>query len=304
MKPKNSPWGGGNQAVEQLITYFKAKGIKITHALEEDVDYILMIDPRKSETTQFLPSDILEFKRQHPNVRCIHRINECDKRKNSGFMDELLKEANQAADITVFISQWLQEYFIQRWFNPVKLHCVIPNGADSKTFYPDLNSSFFIPPLKIVTHHWSANWMKGFKIYQQVDEMISERELEGFELTVIGRWPHEIKWKSAKTFPACHGKELADLLRQNNLYLTASLWEPCGMHHIEGAQCGLPLVYHEDGGGIVEFGQKYGIPFRKDVKQALLQARDIYNELRKKVLEQMPSGNLMCQLYERLLNKK
>jgi len=97
------------------------------------------------------------------------------------------------------------------------------------------------------------------------------------------------------------GKKLANLLRKNHLYLTASLWEPCGMHHIEGAQCGLPLVYHEDGGGIVEFGRKYGIGFRHDVKRAILDAREKYPLLREKVLKGMPSGDEMCRKYESIL---
>ena len=52
------------------------------------------------------------------------------------------------------------------------------------------------------------------------------------------------------------------------------------MHHVEGAQCGLPLLYHEDGGGVVEAGLKYGVGFRDDVAEALCAARDRLPELR------------------------
>ncbi|MEI9897645.1 MAG: hypothetical protein WDN28_28245 [Chthoniobacter sp.] len=73
--------------------------------------------------------------------------------------------------------------------------------------------------------------------------------MPGFELWIIGRWPANLCWKSARTFPPLAGRALAERLRECHLYLTATRWEPCGMHHVEGAQCGLPLLYHEDGAG-------------------------------------------------------
>ena len=85
------------------------------------------------------------------------------------------------------------------------------------------------------------------------------------------------------------------------MYLTASLWEPGGMHHIEAAQCGLPVIYHENGGGIVEVASLYGIGFREDVKSALLEARERYSELRQKVLNSSFSREEMCRLYEKVL---
>jgi glycosyltransferase involved in cell wall biosynthesis len=143
--------------------------------------------------------------------------------------------------------------------------------------------------------------MKGFGVYAEVDRLIADGRLPGVELWVIGRWPAGMTWRAARTFPACVGAELADLLRQCHAYLTASLWEPCGMHHIEGAQCGLPLIYHEDGGGIVEAGRLYGIGFRNDAAPAILAAREGYTELRDRVMKRMPSGERMCAEYEQVI---
>ena len=302
MEPVQTPWGGGNQVVEQLITHFRSRGITVTHSLEEDIDLILMIDPRPSSTTRFLPEEILEFRRKHPGVKCIHRINECDKRKNTDFMDEILRKANEAADFTVFISEWLRGYFIERWFDVSKPHATIDNGADPKVFYP-APAALEKGPFKIVTHHWSSNAMKGFDVYRQIDQMLAGGELEGFEFTVIGRWPEDIQWKKTLLHPPARGMELAGLLRNHHAYVTASLWEPSGMHHIEGAQCGLPLVYHEDGGGIVDFGRKYGVCFRENIREALLKVRENYDSLRKKVLEYAPSGLKMCEEYYNVLLK-
>jgi hypothetical protein len=302
LKPKSSPWGGGNQVVEQLIAYLEAKGHKVTFQLTPDITAILLVDPRPSETTMFSLEEIVEFKQAHPQVRCIHRINECDMRKGTHEVDEILHRANQVADYTIFISHWLRDYFMERWFEPHLPHRVIQNGADEKIFYPQLDKELPAGGMcRIVTHHWSDNWNKGFRIYEQVDRLIAQGELEGFALMVIGRWPAAIRWRAAVTHAPTRGKKLASLLRQNHLYLTGSVWEPCGMHHIEGAQCGLPLVYHEDGGGIVEFGQRYGVGFREDVKTALVEARRQYQSLREQVLALASSGLEMCREYETVL---
>ena len=57
------------------------------------------------------------------------------------------------------------------------------------------------------------------------------------------------------------------------------------MHHVEGAQCGLPVLYHEDGGGIVETARRYGIGFRDDVAEAIGELHGRYGELRRRVLD-------------------
>ncbi len=128
-------------------------------------------------------------------------------------------------------------------------------------------------PIRIVTHHWSDNLLKGFDVYEQLDSLIADGELKGFELVVIGRWPARIKWRAAQTMPPMNGEKLATELRKCHLYLTASRWEPCGMHHVEGAQCGLPLLYHADGGGINEAGRCYGLEFRDNLAEQLLEMK-------------------------------
>jgi hypothetical protein len=75
------------------------------------------------------------------------------------------------------------------------------------------------------------------------------------------------------------------------------------MHHVEGAQCGLPLLYHEDGGGVVEAGLRYGIGFRDNVAAALLAARDRYAALRQQVLARLPSGDRMVLAYAEIIQR-
>jgi glycosyltransferase involved in cell wall biosynthesis len=301
-EPTAAPWGGGNQFVELLVRHLRSKGLRVTQRLDRDVRAILLVEPRRFETTTFGVREIARFKRRHPGVPCVHRVNECDLRKATTDVDELLRRANVVADHTVFISRWLRDYFADRWFDPNRPHTVIYNAADPTIFHPPPDGrSAHSGPVRIVTHHWSSHWMKGFAVYAEVDRLIAEGKLDGFALTVVGRWPKQIEWRSATTHDPVRGHQLAHILSSQHLYLTASLWEPCGMHHIEGAQCGLPLVYHEDGGGIVELGRRYGIAFRDDVASALQEARERLPELRSLVLANAPSAAAMCHAYEELL---
>jgi glycosyltransferase involved in cell wall biosynthesis len=120
-------------------------------------------------------------------------------------------------------------------------------------------------------------------------------------LWVIGRWPQEIRWWSARTFPPDRGAAIAALLRQCHVYVTASLWESGPMHVIEGIQCGLPVLYHENGGGVVEIARRFGIGFSHDIQSAIAAMRARHEELRREVLIEPPSGDRMCGDYQRLI---
>jgi glycosyltransferase involved in cell wall biosynthesis len=299
MRPVRRSWGGGNQWVQQTVTHLRRRNIAVCYSLEKDCDCIVMVEPRIIPTVRFAADEIRRYKATHPQTLCIHRINECDQRKGTNFMDALLAQANDVADYTIFISQWLRDYHAERWFDLSRPHTVIYNGADPAVFHPIDGSGPQVGiPFRLVTHHWSDNWKKGFALYKTIDNLIAEGVLTGFELWVIGRWPWEILWRSAVTFPPTTGIPLARMLRQCHAYITASVWEPGGMHHVEGAQCGLPVLYHRDGGGIVEAARQYGIAFTDDtVVEAVNDMRNSYSRYRDAVLAQAPCGDRMCWGY-------
>lgn len=295
MRPPKGPWGGAGFFVQQMAEGLRKRGIGVQYHLRGKVDLIILIDPRDDlENKAFGLEEIKNYRLCNPFVKVLHRINECDARKASSFIDDLLEEANQLADYTVFISSWLREHHAEKWYDTKLPHSVIYNGADPRVFNPlGKQQHSTEQPIRLVTHHWSDNEMKGFTEYRLLDELIYNGQLQNVEFWVIGRWPKTIEWKAARTFPPVTGQKLANLLRQCDLYITASRWEPCGMHHVEGAQCGLPLLYHEDGGGIVEAGLQYGLGFRDNLEQAIEQMRVSYDDYFAKVIQAMPCGDRM-----------
>jgi glycosyltransferase involved in cell wall biosynthesis len=295
-RPVNESYGGMNVFVKQISRWLVDRGYRVVYELNTDVDVVLVAHPWLTHTDPYGFDDVQAFKRANPRVQVLLRINECDKRKKTTHMDQWLAQWESISDHTYFISKWLRDHHAMNWFDKKRSHSCIYNGADPRVFHPVGASTYDgSGPLRIVTHHWSDNPMKGYPDYQKLDSQIATGDIKDVEFLVIGRWPADINWQVTETHGSAHGKTLADLLRSCHVYLTGSRWEPCGMHHVEGIQCGLPVIYHGDGGGIVELARRYGIQYSDDLGTAIEQMRDSYENYRKTVLSDPPrSGDEMC----------
>lgn len=304
MLPRSGPWGGGNQWLQQMIAFMRFSGYRVVHKLTPDVDCALYTHAGLSGDLAFDARGVAAWKAANPLARCIHRINDNDVRKGTGEMDARLAETDRVSDHTVFVSRWLHDYHRARWLEPARRASVIAPGADPRIFHP-VGTRPPRPgePWRIATHHWSDNPAKGFATYLELDAMIADGQLPGVELWVIGRWPTDCAWRAAKTFAPRAGTPLADLLRQCHLYVTASKFEPGAMHVAEGLQCGLPLLYTGNTGGSVEIGERYGLPLEPDSAATIRRAIAEYGVLRGRLLEDPPSGDLMCVRYARAVQR-
>lgn len=298
--PVNASWGGGNQWLRQMVRHLGYCGYRVVFDLaREDIDCIVILHSSDRQGGTFGINQIQAYKRRFPRVKVLHRINENDARKGTGFMDADIKAMNAVADQTVFISRWLQDHHKEKGLTPPGAQ-VIWNGADSRYFNPVGSETWKGPSenLILVTHHWAGHWNKGFKVYEALDKAIADGTLKGVELWVIGGWPEEIQWQKVKTFGPCQDLPLAQLLKKAHVYITASQAEPGGMHFIEGLQCGLPLLYDVSGGGIVEVAAKAsGIAFAGDPLQAIATMKKEYGRLRDEVLKLRLSGERMALQY-------
>jgi glycosyltransferase involved in cell wall biosynthesis len=303
-RPVHSPWGGGNQWLDQIVRFLRYHGYSVRFTLDETVDCVLLIDPRPGPTASFDIPAIERLKAARPQLAVIHRVNDNDQHRGSDFRDALQARAAGVTDHTVFLSQWLCDYEAERWFDRRRPHSVILNGADPRHFHPMGASPWTrATPLRLATHHWSKEWNKGFRVYAEIDRMIADGALPGVELRVAGRWPDEIAWRTAQTSPPLGQPELGAWLRQCHVYVTASQWESGGMHFIEGAQCGLPVLFHVNGGGVVELATRFGIAFDNDLRAAITAVQARYGELRRAVLDDPPSGDRMCLAYRALIQR-
>lgn len=271
---KDGPWGGGNLFAINLSNFLKIRGHEVVYDLNDnDIDIILITEPRKtSESSSFTHLDVRNYLRYEKfDTIVIHRINECDERKNTNYVNKYLIYANKIADETIFVSKWLKNLYLSQGLESQNNH-VVYAGANSEIF----NADGFKPwkkgeKLKLVTHHWGANWNKGFDIYLKLDEMMNSKKWrEKIEFTYVGNIPKKINFLNSNIIDPISGNSLAKELKKHHLYITGSVNEPSGNHHIESSQCGLPILFI-DSGGIPEYCEGYGVKFTSDNLESQLE---------------------------------
>lgn len=133
MALKSGPWGGGNSAVGLVSEYLAQRGARVTHDLgDSGADIILLTDPRKElESCAFDHRDVVRYLVRNPRALVVHRINECDERKETRGLNALLIDANRCADHTVFVAAWLERLFRDQGL-PCSFSSVIRNGSDRR----------------------------------------------------------------------------------------------------------------------------------------------------------------------------
>lgn len=253
--PVIGPWGGGNLFVSAMYNlapiqkFPHLEKINIIEANTSIVPNIILLAAFDADGNNMSASNAVLYKQTvNPDVKLVLRVNENDARKNTNHVDNQLLELSKHIDATVFVSNWIKEYFLQKGW-ACKNNAVIYNGCDSEIFRPQ--PKFNNGKVNIVAHHWSDNHLKGFDIYNKLDEFIGTSEGSNFTFTYIGR--ERGTFKNTKIISPLFGKELGDELGRYDVYVSASRFDPGPNHILEAIQCGLTTLVHKDGGGCVEF---------------------------------------------------
>ena len=296
----DGPWGGGNNFSIQLKKYLNLKGIEvINHLNDPDIDLILITEPRKfTKISSFTHIDVRDYINNiNKNTLVLNRINECDERKNTKGLNKFLINSSLVSDHTIFISKWLESLFISENF-PSSSHSVIHNGADEMLFKKKELTNNKNKKVKIVTHHWGDNTNKGSKTYENLDKLLLTKNLKNkIEFTYIGNLPKNCKMNNSRIVSPIYGKQLYEELIKHDIYITGSINEPAGMHHIEGAMCGLPILYINSG-GVTEYCKDFGIEFNEEnLVEKIIEMINNLEKYQKKLLQYPFTGDKMCKHY-------
>jgi hypothetical protein len=301
----DGPWGGGNLFAKHLTAHLQAKGMEVVHGLSGAVpDIVLLTHATASDSASFTMRE-LAVKLLLPGWRplVVHRINNSsDARKddrNAFNKGRIL--ASRLADHTVFLSEWLRAIYARDGFDS-PAWSILMNGGDDTLFKPAAR-----PPaagkrkLSIVTHHWSNNAKKGFDIYRQLDGYIAAAGQDcPVSFTYIGRLPDGFRFAASTHLDPMSAAQLAVALPAYDIYLTAAQSEAAGMHHIEGALCGLPILYLESG-GIPEYCRGFGISYTHgDFLDRLTEMLARYDDCRARMTAYPHTARRMCESYENL----
>jgi hypothetical protein len=139
-----------------------------------------------------------------------------------------------------------------------------------------------------------------------LDRLIESSAIKDIEFCFIGNFPTHLKdeFRHTKFILPKSGLDLAKELRNHDVYITAAKNEAGGMHHIEGALCGLPLLFINSG-ALPEYCSPYGLMVEQDtLKEKIHQMKNEYDFFLKK-LEKYEftsdnAGRAYLDLFERL----
>lgn len=235
---KDGPWGGGNQFLKALRNYLDnndllAKDYKSSDVVITNSHHKLLMSAMN--------------KRKYRNILLVHRIDGPVSmiRNSAGFVDKyIFSYIDEAVDAVVFQSSWSKNSNYKLGLKKQKNETIILNASDEKIFNNTNKVNFSKNrKIKLIASSWSGNPSKGFDTYEWLDKNLDFRK---YELLFVGNSPKS--FNHITMVPPCSSKELAELLRQCDIYITASKNDPCSNALIEALSCGLPAIAKKDGG--------------------------------------------------------
>jgi glycosyltransferase involved in cell wall biosynthesis len=269
------PYGGSNQFMLALRQELRRRGLRVAANA-------ISASTRGCVLNAFLfDADTLR-RTLHARCRVAHRV-DGPLALYRGFddgTDALVARLNdELADVTVFQSRFSLEESRALGLR-FKEPSVIPNAVDPSIFFP--------PPqreplgerkVRLIATSWSDNPNKGAATYEWLDANL---DWSRYEFTFVGRIA--ATFERIRVVPPVDSHAVAELLRSHDVYVAASVNDPCSNALLEALACGLPAVFAASGGHPEIVGEG-GAAFSRaeEVPEALERVITAYDELRARI---------------------
>lgn len=232
------PSGGGHQFLRALWGEFERLGLRAENNTISPTTRGCLFN-----SFNFDPARLRRF--QHSSCRLVHRVDgpvDLYRGRDQG-VDRRIQRLNQEfADGTVFQSAYSLRAHQELGLD-FRAPVVIHNTPDSALFHSRGRTPF--DPgrkLRIIASSWSDNPNKGAPVYQWLEDHL---DWDRFDFTFVGRSP--VRFQRIRHLPPVPSAQVAELLRDHDIFMTASLHEPCSNALLEALACGLPALYVQSG---------------------------------------------------------
>lgn len=248
------PYGGGNQFLMALWGELERRKLRLENNTISRTTRACLYN-----SFNFDHKRLRSFRRD--GCRMVHRVDgplTIYRGSDDGTDRRIQQLNNDLADATVFQSRYSQDKHRDlglAFRNPA----VIPNAADPAIFSPSSPAPLDRRrKVRLISTSWSDNPNKGASTYKWLEDHL---DWSRFEYTFVGR--SQVRFERIRTIPPVPSVELAGMLRDHDIFITASRHESCSNALIEALSCGLPALYHRSG-GTEELAGEAGFGFSED----------------------------------------
>jgi glycosyltransferase involved in cell wall biosynthesis len=289
-----APAGGGNQTLRALLEELERRGVTVeTGSASPQTRAVLFnsfnFDPRRLEW----------FAGRLPTgAKMVHRVGAVTSlyRGFDDGTDSLVAELNgRYADATIAISQATIEMYRSIGIDLVDPR-VIYNAVDPAIFHPNGRARFDRGrKMRIIAVSWSDNPRKGGPVFRWLESALDWRR---YELTFVGNTREA--FERARHLPPMTSAELAEVLREHDVFFTATQNDAYSNALVEALSCGLPAIYLESGGSgeaVKEAG--FGFNRQEEIPGLLDRLRAEYEE--RQQLISLPTLEAIADDYLRAL---
>jgi len=234
-----APYGGAHQFLRALCAELERRGFSLANnAIPPGTRACLY------NSFNFDFDRLRRFARA--GCRMVHRVDgpiSAYRGRDDG-IDRLICDINQElADATIFQSAYSLERHRQlglRFTAPRVIH----NAADPAIFNTEGREPFSRDrKIRLISTSWSDNPNKGGAVYKWLDDHL---DWTRFEYTFVGR--SAVAFDRIRSLPPQRSHDVASLLRGHDVFIAASLYDPCSNALVEALSCGLPAIYADSGG--------------------------------------------------------
>jgi glycosyltransferase involved in cell wall biosynthesis len=306
------PYGGANSFLRTLRKALGERGVEVTNDERSTFDVALL-----NALTDDL--DLALVRRVADRAPVIHRKvgyrvsgSPEMRRVVDGIVwgDRVQLEFTPYLAHTIFQSAYSRAVFAAGGFDGPST--VIHNGVDENIFNLEQRVGLFRrrrarrrfwngrEPLRVIISTWSTDENKGFSDYREIDRQLGS--VADVRLSLVGRVPEGTQFHSIAVHRPVARHRLADTLRQAHVLLQLARFETCSNALIEGINCGLPAIYL-DSGSNGEIAGAYGVTYEGDFVDAVGRARDVYDDVVRRIPSNPYRIGLAVDQYLRVLQE-